>query len=69
MQSLINIEHVLHEAGGDLSHVAMLRIYIKEGFNSHKEQADIARALKENFQICHLHLLGLLFQGFPCQNG
>ncbi|MCB6146678.1 RidA family protein [Providencia rettgeri] len=49
MQSLINIEHVLHEAGGDLSHVAMLRIYIKEGFNSHKEQADIARALKEKF--------------------
>ncbi|EOA5628643.1 MULTISPECIES: RidA family protein [Providencia] len=49
VQSLINIEYVLHEAGGDLSQVAMLRIYIKEGFNSHEEQADIAKALKEKF--------------------
>lgn len=49
VQSLINIEHVLREAGGDLSNVTMLRIYIKNGFNSHEEQLDIANALKEKF--------------------
>lgn len=49
VQSLVNIEHVLHEAGGNLSNVTVLRIYIKDGANSHEEQLDIARALKEKF--------------------
>lgn len=49
VQSLVNIEHVLREAGGDLSHVAVLRIYIKDGANSYEEQRDIAKALKEKF--------------------
>ncbi|HBO24653.1 RidA family protein [Providencia sp.] len=49
VQSLVNIEHVIKEAGGDLSHVSMLRIYIKQGFDTHDEQLDIAKALKEKF--------------------
>ncbi|APC13124.1 RidA family protein [Providencia rettgeri] len=49
VQSLINIEHVLREAGGDLSHVVMLRIYIKAGYDSDEEQLAITNALKEKF--------------------
>lgn len=49
VQSLVNIEHVINEAGGNLSHVTMLRIYIKQGFDTHEEQLDIAKALKEKF--------------------
>lgn len=49
VQSLVNIEHVLREAGGDLSNVVVLRIYIKDGANSHEEQLDIAKVLKEKF--------------------
>ncbi|HDN2513247.1 MULTISPECIES: RidA family protein [Providencia] len=49
VQSLVNIEHVLREVGGNLSNVTVLRIYIKDGANSHEEQLDIAKALKEKF--------------------
>ncbi|EJD6509824.1 MULTISPECIES: RidA family protein [Providencia] len=49
VQSLINIEHVLREAGGDLSHVVMLRIYIKAGYDGDEEQLAITNALKEKF--------------------
>ncbi|MCG9952231.1 RidA family protein [Providencia rettgeri] len=49
VQSLINIEHVLREAGGDLSHVVMLRIYIKAGYDSDEEQLAITNVLKEKF--------------------
>ena len=51
VQSLVNVEHVLREAGGSLANVTMLRIYIKDGFNSHEEQVEIARALKEKFDV------------------
>ncbi|MBP6122126.1 MULTISPECIES: RidA family protein [Providencia] len=51
VQSLLNIEHVLRDAGGDLSHVVMLRIYIKQGYDSPEDQIDIAKALKEKFDL------------------
>lgn len=44
-----NIEKVLHAAGADLKHVSMLRIYIKQGFDSPAEQDEISAILLEKF--------------------
>ncbi|EKT65581.1 RidA family protein [Providencia burhodogranariea] len=49
VQSIRNIEHVLKDVNGTLDDVVMLRIYIKQGFDSHEEQMDIAKALQEKF--------------------
>lgn len=49
VQSIENIEHVLRDVNGTLDDVAMLRIYIKQGFDSHEEQMAIANALQEKF--------------------
>lgn len=48
-QSVDNIARALAAAGGDLSHVVMLRIYIRAGADSHDEQMAIADVLKEKF--------------------
>ncbi|KAB0520744.1 RidA family protein [Pseudomonas extremorientalis] len=45
--ALDNIEKVLAEAGGDLSHVIMLRLYITE--SARDQQEPIAQALRERF--------------------
>ncbi|RMT63827.1 hypothetical protein ALP29_00326 [Pseudomonas syringae pv. avii] len=45
--ALDNIEKVLAEVGGDLSHVIMLRLYIVE--SAREQQASIAHALLERF--------------------
>lgn len=49
VQSIENIEHVLRDVNGTLDDVAMLRIYIKQGFDSHEEQIAIAKVLQEKF--------------------
>jgi 2-iminobutanoate/2-iminopropanoate deaminase len=45
--SLDNIEKILAEVGGDLSHVVMLRLYIVE--SARDQQEPIAEALRERF--------------------
>lgn len=45
--ALDNIEKVLAEVGGDLSHVVILRLYIAE--SARDQQEPIARALRERF--------------------
>ena len=45
--ALNNIEKVLAEVGGDLSHVVMLRLYIVESVRD--QQEPIAQALRERF--------------------
>ena len=45
--SLDNIEKILAEVGGDLSHVVMLRLYIVE--SARDQQEPIAQALRERF--------------------
>ncbi|HAE77181.1 RidA family protein [Morganella morganii] len=48
-QSVDNIALALAAAGGSLSDVVMLRIYIRAGADSHDEQTAIADVLKEKF--------------------
>ncbi|WP_458375581.1 RidA family protein [Pseudomonas pergaminensis] len=45
--ALDNIEKVLAEVGGDLSHVIMLRLYIAE--SARDQQEPIAQALRQRF--------------------
>lgn len=45
--ALDNIEKILAAAGGDLSHVIMLRLYIAE--SARDQQEPIAQALRERF--------------------
>ncbi|MGY2135736.1 RidA family protein [Pseudomonas reactans] len=45
--SLDNIDKVLAEVGGDLSHVIMLRLYIAE--SARDQQEPIAQALRQRF--------------------
>ena len=45
--ALDNIEKVLAEVGGDLSHVVMLRLYIVE--SAREQQEPIAEALRQRF--------------------
>ena len=45
--SLDNIEKILAEVGGDLSHVVMLRLYIVD--SARDQQEPIAEALRERF--------------------
>lgn len=47
VKALENIESILAEAGGDLSHVVMMRIYIAE--SARDEQDQITRVLLERF--------------------
>lgn len=46
-KALDNIDYLLKQAGGDLSHVVMLRIYIAEA--ARDEQGPIAEALRRRF--------------------
>lgn len=46
-QALRNIQYLLREAGGELLHVTMLRIYIAEA--AKHDQGPIARILRERF--------------------
>jgi enamine deaminase RidA (YjgF/YER057c/UK114 family) len=47
VKALENIESILAETGGDLSHVVMMRIYIAE--SARDEQDQITRVLLERF--------------------
>jgi len=46
-QAFVNIQTLLREAGGDLSHVVMLRIYIAE--SAKRDQGPIADVLRRTF--------------------
>lgn len=46
-KALDNIDYLVREAGGNLSHVVMLRIYIAEA--ARNDQDPIAQALRERF--------------------
>ncbi|MCG7507569.1 RidA family protein [Mesorhizobium retamae] len=47
LKALDNIDHLLQQAGGNLSHVVMLRIYIAEA--ARDDQGPIAEALRRYF--------------------
>ncbi len=49
VKALDNIDYLLKQAGGDLSHVVMLRIYIAQA--AQDDQGPIAEALRRYFPI------------------
>jgi len=48
-KSVENIEKILNAAGGNLNHISVLRIYIKQGADRPQDQAAIAEVLLEMF--------------------
>ncbi|PHM64521.1 reactive intermediate/imine deaminase [Xenorhabdus stockiae] len=47
--ALENLHSVIREAGGELSDITMLRIYIKQGAESHENQLIISSLLQQYF--------------------